>query len=251
MVAYAPHGPSRLREGRTGRRLSSGRGEDPAVLARRGRLPQVPRQTARRSPLRLLRGPADRERHAAQRARAHARRSRTSSPATRRCAATTCPRKAGWDTHGLPVEVEVEKELRIHGKATRSRPTASSPSSRRCIESVFRYTERVGGADRAARLLGRPGRRLRHLPQELRRERLVGALRAVQARACSTRATRSSGGGRRAARRSRPAEVGQGYKTVDDPSRVRAPSRSRTSRARRCSPGRRRRGPCRRTSTPR
>src|SRR5262245_40919475 len=27
------------------------------------------------------------------------------------------PRKAGWDTHGLPVEVEVEKDLRIHGKA--------------------------------------------------------------------------------------------------------------------------------------
>ena len=29
----------------------------------------------------------------------------------------TVPRKAGGDTHGLPVEVEVEKELRIHGKA--------------------------------------------------------------------------------------------------------------------------------------
>src|SRR4051812_45584578 len=27
------------------------------------------------------------------------------------------PRKGGWDTHGLPVEVEVEKELHIHGKA--------------------------------------------------------------------------------------------------------------------------------------
>ena len=26
------------------------------------------------------------------------------------------PRKAGWDTHGLPVEIEVEKELRISGK---------------------------------------------------------------------------------------------------------------------------------------
>src|SRR5690349_25051959 len=25
-------------------------------------------------------------------------------------------RRAGWDTHGLPVEVEVEKELRISGK---------------------------------------------------------------------------------------------------------------------------------------
>jgi len=26
------------------------------------------------------------------------------------------PRKAGWDTHGLPVEIEVEKQLRISGK---------------------------------------------------------------------------------------------------------------------------------------
>src|ERR1700742_3289782 len=26
-------------------------------------------------------------------------------------------RRAGWDTHGLPVEVEVEKELRISGRA--------------------------------------------------------------------------------------------------------------------------------------
>ena len=26
------------------------------------------------------------------------------------------PRKAGWDTHGLPVEVEVCKELGIHSK---------------------------------------------------------------------------------------------------------------------------------------
>src|SRR5437764_208429 len=25
-------------------------------------------------------------------------------------------RKAGWDTHGLPVEIEVEKELKINGK---------------------------------------------------------------------------------------------------------------------------------------
>ena len=27
-----------------------------------------------------------------------------------------CERKAGWDTHGLPVEVEVCKELGIHSK---------------------------------------------------------------------------------------------------------------------------------------
>ena len=41
-------------------------------------------------------------------------------------------RKAGWDTHGLPVEVEVEKELRIHGKAAIEEfgVERSSPTSR-------------------------------------------------------------------------------------------------------------------------
>lgn len=50
------------------------------------------------------------------------------------------PRKAGWDTHGLPVEVEVEKELGIHGKAEIER-FGVEPFTRRCVESVFRYTE--------------------------------------------------------------------------------------------------------------
>src|SRR5678809_86675 len=50
------------------------------------------------------------------------------------------PRKAGWDTHGLPVEVEVEKELRIHGKAA-IEEYGVEPFVKRCIESVFRYTE--------------------------------------------------------------------------------------------------------------
>ncbi len=60
------------------------------------------------------------------------------------------PRKAGWDTHGLPVEVEVEKELRIHGKSEIER-YGVEPFTERCIESVFRYTsewerltERIG-----------------------------------------------------------------------------------------------------------
>ncbi len=60
------------------------------------------------------------------------------------------PRKAGWDTHGLPVEVEVEKELHIHGKAA-IEAYGVEPFTRRCIESVFRYTtdwekltERIG-----------------------------------------------------------------------------------------------------------
>jgi isoleucyl-tRNA synthetase len=50
------------------------------------------------------------------------------------------PRKAGWDTHGLPVEVEVEKELRIHGKADIEK-YGVEPFISRCVDSVFRYTE--------------------------------------------------------------------------------------------------------------
>ncbi len=62
----------------------------------------------------------------------------------------TVPRKAGWDTHGLPVEVEVEKELGIHGGEAIAE-YGIEPFTQRCIESVFRYTaewerltERIG-----------------------------------------------------------------------------------------------------------
>ena len=60
------------------------------------------------------------------------------------------PRKAGWDTHGLPVEVEVEKELGIEGKPGIEK-FGVERFVRKCIESVFRYTaewerltERIG-----------------------------------------------------------------------------------------------------------
>ena len=59
-------------------------------------------------------------------------------------------RRAGWDTHGLPVEVEVEKELRISGKEAIVEYGVER-FSKKCIESVFRYTnewehltERIG-----------------------------------------------------------------------------------------------------------
>lgn len=50
------------------------------------------------------------------------------------------PRKAGWDTHGLPVEVEVEKELGIHGKEAIEQYGVER-FIRKCMDSVFRYTE--------------------------------------------------------------------------------------------------------------
>jgi isoleucyl-tRNA synthetase len=61
-----------------------------------------------------------------------------------------CERKAGWDTHGLPVEVEVCKELGIHSKEEIEN-YGVEPFIHRCQESVWRYmkqwermTERLG-----------------------------------------------------------------------------------------------------------
>jgi isoleucyl-tRNA synthetase len=61
-----------------------------------------------------------------------------------------CLRKAGWDTHGLPVEVEVCKELGIHGKSE-IEAFGIEPFIQRCQQSVWRYmqewerlTERIG-----------------------------------------------------------------------------------------------------------
>jgi isoleucyl-tRNA synthetase len=49
-----------------------------------------------------------------------------------------CLRKGGWDTHGLPVEIEVCKELGIHTKRD-IEAFGVEPFVRRCIDSVFRY----------------------------------------------------------------------------------------------------------------
>ncbi len=59
-------------------------------------------------------------------------------------------RKAGWDTHGLPVEIEVEKELGISSKQEIEK-YGIEKFNQKCKESVFRYekewvnaTKRVG-----------------------------------------------------------------------------------------------------------
>jgi len=51
-----------------------------------------------------------------------------------------CERKAGWDTHGLPVEVEVCKELGIHAKEE-IEAFGIEPFIHRCQESVWRYMQ--------------------------------------------------------------------------------------------------------------
>ncbi len=59
-------------------------------------------------------------------------------------------RKAGWDTHGLPVEIEVEKELGIEGKEEIEQYGVDK-FNEKCKESVFHYkkewddlTRRIG-----------------------------------------------------------------------------------------------------------
>ena len=71
-------------------------------------------------------------------------------PRYRAMAGYHVPRKAGWDCHGLPVELEVEKELGISSKAE-IEAYGIAEFNARCRESVFRYvedwrrlTERIG-----------------------------------------------------------------------------------------------------------
>ncbi len=60
------------------------------------------------------------------------------------------PRKGGWDTHGLPVEIEVEKELGLTSK-NQVEEYGIAAFNAKCRESVWRYkdewerlTERIG-----------------------------------------------------------------------------------------------------------
>ena len=60
------------------------------------------------------------------------------------------PRKGGWDTHGLPVELEVERELGLRSKRDIEQYGVAE-FNRKCRESVFRYvaewermTDRIG-----------------------------------------------------------------------------------------------------------
>jgi isoleucyl-tRNA synthetase len=62
-----------------------------------------------------------------------------------------CDRKAGWDTHGLPVEHEIEKSLGIYDKRRIEREIGIGRFTALCRESVMRYvadwevmTQRMG-----------------------------------------------------------------------------------------------------------
>ena len=91
-------------------------------------------------------------------------------------------RIAGWDTHGLPVEIEVEKELELDGKKAIEEYGVAEFNAH-CRESVFKYQSRLAGALEPHRLLARLRPSLRHLQQRVHRVGVVAAEAAARARA--------------------------------------------------------------------
>lgn len=126
------------------------------------------------------------------------------------------PRKAGWDTHGLPVEVEVEKELRIHGKADIEN-YGVEPFVARCIESVFRYTDAWEKlTDKIGFWVDLPDAYVTYHRSYV--ESVWWSLANLHGKGLLYKGEKvvwwwAQGGTALSA-----AEVGQGYKTVDDPS---------------------------------
>ena len=61
------------------------------------------------------------------------------------------PRKGGWDTHGLPVEHEIEKQLGIFDKKEIEKQVGIAEFTRRCRESVMTY---IGDWEQMTRRMG-------------------------------------------------------------------------------------------------
>ncbi len=81
-----------------------------------------------------------------------------------------CPRRAGWDTHGLPVEHEIEKELGIFDKKRIEQEVGIAKFTAHVPRVGDAPRRRMGGDDRADGLLGRLQAGLLHAAQRLHRD---------------------------------------------------------------------------------
>ena len=112
-------------------------------------------------------------------------------------------RKAGWDTHGLPVELGVEKETRHHqgGHRAHNLHRGVQPRLPRGGDGVHGP---VGRTHAQNGLLGQYGRPLHHLRQQIHRNPLVASETGSSTRGYSTKVTPSSPTRRPPARDFRP-----------------------------------------------
>ena len=139
-----------VRAGGSEGELPGARARHPRVLEGRRRLPPLARRTARGAPLWMFyEGPPT----ANGKPGVHHVEPRTFKDVYPRFKTMTghlVPRKGGWDCHGLPVELEVEKEIGTTGKRD-IEAFGIAEFNERCRESVQRYvgeferlTERIG-----------------------------------------------------------------------------------------------------------
>ena len=130
------------------------------------------------------------------------------------------PRKGGWDCHGLPVELEVEKEIGTTGQARhrgvrhrRVQPSAAASRSQRYVGEFERLTERIGywvDLDEAYWTMA---------PEYV--ESVWWSLKRSSTRACCRRPTRSRRTARGAAPRCPTPRSPMGYQTRRGPERLR------------------------------
>ena len=120
------------------------------ALARARRLPRVGAPPRGRRAVGLLRGPADRQRAARAPTTCSRACSRTSSPATRRCAGASSSARAAGTATACAVEIAVEQKLGFTSKDDIER-YGIAEFNQQCRESVFEFledwtalTERIG-----------------------------------------------------------------------------------------------------------
>ena len=241
-----------VRAGRHQGELPRARATDPRVLGRGRRVRAVARSPREDAPdVGLLRGPADGERQTGHPPRRAAHLQGRLPALQDDDRVTSCAAKGGWDCHGLPVELEVEKEIGTTGQA-RHRGVRRRGVQRALPRVGPALRRRVRAADRADRLLDRHVRRLLDDGRRLHRVGVVVAEAAARARPAGRGPTRSPRTARAAARRCPTPRWRSATEHVEDPSVflrfpiVEAADAGPWSAPRsRC--GRRRRGRCRPT----
>ena len=144
------------------------------------------------------------------------------------------PRKGGWDCHGLPVELEVEKELGFQSKDDIERYGVAEFNAK-CRESVLRYIDEWNAADRADRRSGSTPTTPTSRSSNDYIESVWWSLKQVWDKGLLTEGHKVVPYCPRCGTALSSHEVAHGYEDVVDPSRVRALPAAGRARASRCS----------------